>query len=371
MQHLCLVSAQPVPNITPALEPVFKPEKVILAVSPEMKQQAANQEAVLKRFQIPVERLELPNAYDMPVLLDVFMQCLDGRKGQDVYLNATGGTKPMAIAAQEAFRMAGLPVFYVHDQENKVIWLDREKESVHITPRLKLDPFLQAHGYSILSSASFEGFQDEWRTLALEMASYDGDEAKALVCMNAIAAEAKNKANLTGRLKFEAKGAFDRLLNKMYSAGIIKYYDDKTVSFSSEAARAFANGIWLEFYLHSCLSKLKGLQDYAINIQTSTHKDTKNEIDGVVLHKNRLTIIECKTRAFDDGEQEARDALYKLDSLCSLGGLKTSGIIVSFFPLKDYILRRAESLRISVCHGSEIKNLQAHLERKILSASSR
>jgi hypothetical protein len=40
MFHLCLVSKQPMPNLTPALDPEFKPEGVVLAISPQMRSEA-------------------------------------------------------------------------------------------------------------------------------------------------------------------------------------------------------------------------------------------------------------------------------------------------------------------------------------------
>ncbi|MDQ6951772.1 MAG: hypothetical protein Q9M26_08915 [Mariprofundales bacterium] len=39
--HLCLVSGQPNSNLTPLLDRAFKPQQVILLVSPDMRQRAA------------------------------------------------------------------------------------------------------------------------------------------------------------------------------------------------------------------------------------------------------------------------------------------------------------------------------------------
>ena len=38
--HLCLVSAQATPNLTPALDPAIRPRRVILLVSPDMRRRA-------------------------------------------------------------------------------------------------------------------------------------------------------------------------------------------------------------------------------------------------------------------------------------------------------------------------------------------
>ncbi len=42
---------------------------------------------------------------------------------RDIALNATGGTKPMSIAAYEAFRAYELPIFYIHPEHDRLIWL--------------------------------------------------------------------------------------------------------------------------------------------------------------------------------------------------------------------------------------------------------
>lgn len=368
MQHLCLVSAQPIPNLTPALDKDFSPDKVILAVSPQMQEQAKHQEEVLKRFKVPVEQLDLPDAYDISSLLDTFIRFLDAHEGEEILLNATGGTKPMAIAAQEAFRMAGLPVFYVHDRDDKIIWLDRQKAAQDISTRMKLEPFLQAHGYTLDSCGIPGEIRKEWKSLAEEIVNFKDSDTRAVAALNAIAANAKESNKLEARLSKEAKGVLGAILHKMYDAGVVKYYDDLKVEFSSEEARFFANGGWLEIYLNGCLSRIDGLQDHTVNMNVRTGSGVKNELDGAILYRNRLVLLECKTRSYDSSSiQDITDALYKLDSLTALGGLRTSGIFISYFPLPDFILNRAKVLNIHVCHRDDIKRLPEFIKAKVIS----
>ncbi len=130
MTLLCLVSDQPVLNLLPALDPTLRPERVVLAVSSEMRSQARRLEVALKRHGIPTELLPLENAFDLPDLSNRFIDFLAAHEGIDLALNVTGGTKPMAIAAQEAFRMAGKPVFYVSVQSDRLYWLAEESRSL-------------------------------------------------------------------------------------------------------------------------------------------------------------------------------------------------------------------------------------------------
>jgi hypothetical protein len=146
----------------------------------------------------------LDDAYDLPRLLDTFCGFLDRRSG-NIMLNATGGTKPMAIAAQEAFRMAGKPVFYVHDKEDKIVWLDKSRDSIQIKSRLKLEPFLQAHGFSVSSKMNLANIQPLWTKASATLAEMAVKDPRSITALNAISAMAKGDARDTARLKEEAK----------------------------------------------------------------------------------------------------------------------------------------------------------------------
>ena len=88
----------------------------------------------------------------------------------------------------------------------------------------------------------------------------------------------------------------------------------------------------------------------------------KNEIDIGLIKANRLHLIECKTQRFK--EDKDADVLYKLDSLRDLmGGLQGRALLVSFNHLDKSSRARAKELAIELCCGSELKNLQQHLQR--------
>jgi hypothetical protein len=107
------------------------------------------------------------------------------------------------------------------------------------------------------------------------------------------------------------------------------------------------------------------LQDSALNLVVVSANGTKNEIDAAILHRNRLTLVECKTRNYVfSAEKEAADALYKLDSLTQLGGLRTSGILVSCLPLRDFIVKRANGLHIDICQEKDVLRLPEILRSK-------
>jgi hypothetical protein len=100
--HLCLVSAQATPNLTPVLDPALGPQRVILLVSPEMERRAEWLEAVLRRYSVCAARWLIRDPWDLEHVQTRVLELLEGERGsgeaQGIALNATGGTKPMSSA---------------------------------------------------------------------------------------------------------------------------------------------------------------------------------------------------------------------------------------------------------------------------------
>jgi hypothetical protein len=154
----------------------------------------------------------------------------------------------------------------------------------------------------------------------------------------------------------------DKLLMECKNSGLL-IIDGKQVKFMNEASRFFANGGWLEEYINSLLNQLKGeavLQDSShLNLKIGTD-NSLNEIDIAFMAKNRLHIIECKTKrlAGNHAGSAGTDSLYKLDSISDLGGLGTKAMLVSYRNLGQADANRARDLKIKVVQSTEIHNLK-------------
>ncbi|WP_084675432.1 Card1-like endonuclease domain-containing protein [Methylomicrobium agile] len=59
--HLILVSAQPIPNITPILDDSLRPQKVVMLVSPDMTERSQALENIFKPRGIRIERCTIDN----------------------------------------------------------------------------------------------------------------------------------------------------------------------------------------------------------------------------------------------------------------------------------------------------------------------
>ena len=182
--HVCLVSGQATPNLTPAIDPAFAPRHVVLLVSKDMRSRAESLARVLKRREISLTALPVPDPYDYFGVEDILLSWLSEHEGDAVALNVTGGTKVMAMAAQEVFRASGKPVFYVNIENDEVLFLGQKQASFKLGHRIKLRDFLEAHGYSLEGAPSRPGIEAWERDLTTKLAYDLGQIGKGLGELN-------------------------------------------------------------------------------------------------------------------------------------------------------------------------------------------
>src|SRR5690625_6892340 len=115
----------------------MKPEKGVLLVTPEMQKQAEYLVQVIKPRAIKVVQQPLTVIDDFSAMQEQLMAMVESEPKEEIALNATGGTKWMAIAAQEVFRMNGSTVFYVKAKDDKVLFLDGDPRSEEHTSELQ------------------------------------------------------------------------------------------------------------------------------------------------------------------------------------------------------------------------------------------
>ena len=368
--HLCLVSSQATPNLAPALDPNFQPRRVVLAVSPEMQERADWLAAVFKERGASVELLEISDPYDYNHCWDCFTDWIAEQPG-NVALNVTGGTKIMAMAAQDVFREEKKPVFYVNVENDQVIRLDVRGTPFTLPTRIKLSQYLKAHGYAVLKKPVKPDITKNTRDF-VERLAYDSERlGKALGTLNWLSQQAKNTLTsppLEGRdIKSEA---LDELIGRFSHEGKLDLVDNKLV-FPDENARQFVNGGWLEYLIYQSLVQLApelGIGDYAIGMEVlAPDGKTRNELDAACLQRNTLHIIECKSANLlltgKTGEASGTDALYKLDALRRMGGSRTKAMLVDFRgSLHDVDKRRAAQMNLRVVAGSQLRDLRGALK---------
>ena len=360
--HFCLVSGQATPNLAPILAAEFRPIKVVLYASKEMKKQTENLASVLKKHQIPFEILNAVDAYDMALIQSQIIEYLDTNKYSSIALNVTGGTKPMAIAAQEAFRMDDKPVFYVNSETNAISFLDQNIPSLHVISKIRLPDYLESYGFDVVGDLVRTNTQTEKRRfLTTELIARISAFSTAIGTLNYYANLTERSLSCEVQMRTDDPN-WDQVIYMFEKAGMLTLRD-KTLTFTDEASRAYVNGGWLEEHTFSVLQDLP-VQDKAINLRVMNSNGSghaENEMDIAFLAKNRLHLIECKAKIFKQGDNAGADALYKLDSLTALGGINTKAMLLCYRKLRNADKQRAKDLKIKTLEGEQLKNLRNEL----------
>ena len=390
--HLCLVSAQATPNLLPLLDEAWRPRKVVLACSAQMKDAAQALRAVIqtKGSGMVVDLLDLPNAYDYAALSDTFLNYLAQHEvehaSESIALNITGGTKLMAVAAQEVFRAEGKPVFYVNVETDEVLVIGEKAVSQPLLAKLKVHEILKAHGYSVTTQPPVQVTR-ELRDLTARLIDHVSSSGRALGTFNALARAARDhqlRAELN-QDQMDSRSLGD-IVALFEEAGQLRQQGN-LLTFKDEAARFFANGGWLEAHVFEALQSLRsqheGLSDVAMGVRVSfadgaggnPQGNDKNEIDVAFLYRNTLHLIECKTANLAlsglGDDSKATEAIYKMESLLKLGGLRTRGMVVDYrgeLAKSEANQKRAKEAGIAIVSGAQLKDLKGHISRLWLSS---
>lgn len=376
--HVCLVSDQATPNLLPLLDERWRPYKVVLATSEAMKERSAALAGLLRTKGVKVETLPLRNAYDYASLCEDFLGFLAANGDETVALNVTGGTKLMAVAAQEVFRADQRPAFYVSIESDEIVFLDGG-HSAPLDTKLKITESLRAHGYATRGGETPQ-ITAAQRDLAARLIDRVSTFGPALGQINGLAQQAKSRLQCQMTEAQADSRKLADMLGLFADAGYVKQ-TGTTLIFPDEASRFFVNGGWLEYHLLHVLRDLQGthaITDVAINLQV-IHPDgrTENEIDVAFMHRNTLHIIECKTANLaqpgvtQDGR--ATEAVYRMESLLKLGGLRTRGMILDYrgaFAASDADRKRAQMARIEILSGGELKDAKGQLTRRWMAAAT-
>ena len=378
--HVCLVSEQVTPNLTPVLDPATAPRRVRLVVSPDMTGRAAWLSQVLAPRGIRVEQWTVSDPWDVEQVQLRTLELLEAERdavaGGAIALNVTGGTKPMAIAAYEAFRAYDLPIFYVHPRHDRLIWMHpADRPAVDLANRVGLDDFLAAHGSRVLRRAD-DAVPPPLGQLTDWLVAQNVRIERSLATLNWLAHGAERDLRSPRLEPHQLRDAgLSELIGHFADQGLVQI-DGERLRFPDEAARFFVNGGWLEAHAYDLLRRLRGelgqIQDLARSVDIARANErgdpVPNELDVACLAENRLYIIECKTRRWGDGAAfgPGADALYRLDALADLlGGLQAQAMLVSYRALPANVQERAANLRIHTCAGARLPELPTILRQWI------
>ncbi|MDP2834109.1 MAG: DUF1887 family CARF protein [Pseudomonadota bacterium] len=369
--HVCIATGQNLANLIPAIQ--LQASEVVILETPEMRASAENLKAALKSRGIPARRIPFDDATPEAIVNSAQQVALELGE-QPLVFNASGGHKLMTLALTDELRdLAGdnLHLLYCETRHDRLDWLKPTPAMDDMADVLKLEDVLFAQGYRIQT----RGDRDvQWMADADSRASLTrtlGDGADKLArffgTLNSLADKALNEPEGPFRprqeLLFAPGGRNADLLRDAQKLGLLAWDNDTEIVFThADAARYFRGG-WLEEYVWL---KLRGLKpaEAAINLKIETvGAKTDNELDAAIVHRNRLLIVECKTKRFGRDAGKDSDHIYKLAQLArQVGGLMGRGLLLSARPVDENLRKRARDNQVDLLAAEEVKNLVDYLK---------
>lgn len=307
-------------------------------------------------------------------------------------LNATCGTKPMALAFANAFNrfnssrpdtaVDGIPralILYT-DSQNREFPLLNEGINYALPWRsiVTLDEMLAANGFE--SSSHLHTGNDQEIQGRAELTQYLARQFQSahqgiIGKLQGMASDAcRDFSQYQSQTMKEAPhGPNAELYRRLVQDGLIEWDGQSAqIRFLCEDGCSYLAGRWLEELTY--LSALEcGFEEIAMSVEgrwrgkpikPGNKRGNNNEFDVLICHNNQLLIIECKAKQWGNkqqGDSTNQDVVLKLESLGrKLGGLYGERLLISARKLPDEMKQRARDNRIEVCDladGSAIRQV--------------
>lgn len=380
--HICLISNQAAPNLLPILDTQFKPKKAIFIVSQIMKEKAKYLAETFEKKGVKViAQIKLEDEFNFDQMEKQLIDLISEYENENIALNVTGGTKLMAISAQQVFSMASKPIFYLDTDKNRIIFISKAENNEVIPPqdlnaKNDLDIYFSSYGFKLIQKQT--KFNEEYAYFTEGFIKYYDECKNDIPLLNKYASLADKKGlKITLEHQDSRISSFIDLLLDLSDREIIQYKNNE-IHFKNEENIRFLNGIWLEEYTYQAIKDLNVIDDIAFSVDVGNpkyqlnkseyneeNKGNKNEFDIAFIAKNKLHIIECKTQKLEKKEIKGEDILYKLETLKDYGGLMTKKCLVSYFEVSKSVLNRAKELNIEIIQGKDLQRLRSKIQEWI------
>ncbi len=367
--HVCLVSDQPIPNLTTALQ--FKPDTVVLLKTKEMEEKAGLLESVLKNkgFDVQSETIE---AYDINNVIAVSESLINRCKDCDVSLNITGGTKVGTLGTFQAFYTSDKEIFYVDTKDNKILKLSpgSEQSEFPINVSVTISDYLALYGFRINSYVKDDSYIFRRKELTNYLAGTVTSKQHIIPSINSELHKYGEKTSLPISVKLPNDEKLLKLTDML--DGINGKGRDK-VEINDYNSLFYLKGFWFEEYVYMAAKSLNP-DEIKLNATgkwiTKGQHPPKNEFDVMLSKGNRLFYISCKTANPDrkvEGDEEGvgKEYIYELVSLSDKAlGLFGKRMLASARQVNDPAVReRAKILKVDIVDGKNIATLKENLKQ--------
>lgn len=383
--HLLIVTGQTQANLIPVLQ--LKPDIIALAVSDTMRSNADNFIKLLKNIAGYNDKaiIRYDHVADVGLktieekAMDIAVDLQESYPGCALTYHAAGGTKLMTLGFCEVFRSDGNQILYTDTEHGRIeVVHPKHQPPIAIKSVLDIDTYLQSLGKQYRNSAG-----DDWRRQAGQrkaLTKWLAERVEPLdnfwsvingMVASAMAESAHGAPAAIARPQQQfnqpPRGLWLEALAKITELKLCQWDATKpeTLYFHDVAGAQYLGGQWLEEYVWHIACDLKP-DDVKANVEFTEmavpRDDIRNELDCVIVHQNRLLMIECKTVNFNKSADKNADILYKLESLGHrAGGLYGTKWLVSARPLDEANEKRAREYAIKIITGTALKDLKKTL----------
>lgn len=367
--HVCLVSDQPIPNLTTVLQ--FKPDRVVLFKTEEMREKSALLEKVIRKKGVEVSS-ETIRAYDINNVIKISESLINKCKDCEVSLNITGGTKIGTLGTFQAFYTAGKPIYYVDTKNNEILQLFPEKaqKEFPIEVSISISDYLAVYGFEVQSFVKDDHYIYKRKDLTNYLADTLSLKPHIIPAINSTL----HTYNENSPLPISVKLPKDkRLLELLILLDGVKQNNQNKITIDNHSSLMYLKGFWFEEYVYMIAKSIEP-DEVKLNIKgqwiTTGQYSPKNEFDVMLSKKNRLFYISCKTanpdRKEDDSEEGiGREFIYELVSLSDRAlGLFGKRMLLSARQINDPAIKeRAKILKVDMIDGKNIATLKENLRQ--------
>ncbi len=367
--HIAIMDDNPITILTPLLDSEMNADGLLLIHTHSQQAKVENFVRLVSEYQIPVKTWILPDTLSTDEIFTSLRVLLEQYQGEAFCFNASNGDRHVVLAATNLCRTYGFDIFVLEPRRDAVSWLvPVERKPTEIADIIRLPTMFRLFDAKLVSTQRKQSLQADVRKLGALWAAKAQEYAKPLGRLNYLAMNSKNfvTQELDDYMHHDRK--LQSLIGDLAELGYLEVKQNR-LHFTSSEARFFANGGWLEEYVFSVVDLLrhefKQIQDLAQGVKVVREFNSEiieNEIDVAFVANNKLHLIECKAKRFDDGG--AKSIAYKLDAITDiLGGIHARALLVSYAPLSQGDRLRADAQGVKVVAGQELGRLKEHLRQ--------
>lgn len=397
--HINLVSDQLLPNLIPTFADKECQGVVLVLGDNTLREKAETLKHLYNGRGMPILWTSEGGSSHRPAQLQEQAQALihwlETHHGNARWiLNATCGTKPMALVFANAFNRfnsehpesasGGIPralIFYVDSQNLEIPLLnDGVDYALKWEPVLSMDEMLAANGFERQTWIGIHN-DDEIRARA-ELTHYLGKQFQGPCqgmqsSLQGMAADACKNFPLQQEQSMPSVpfGPYAALYQQLVAASLLHWDGcSKQIRFANEDACRYIAGRWLEELTYLTAQEY-GFSEVAMSVagewqtealRQQSVRGKNNEFDVLICHNNQLLTIECKAKYWGEHQQREstnQDVVLKLESLGrKLGGLFGERLLISARLLPDEMVQRAKDNRIEICDRADGQAIHTTLQ---------